>query len=77
MIPEIKTFEETKLIGKKIIMSFSNDRTVELWRSFSHSRNEINNFGIHIFFLCNPILTPTFIKIPILNRNSKNGQLLR
>jgi AraC family transcriptional regulator len=32
-----------KLIGKKMPMSFSNNKTVELWRTFMPHRNEIEN----------------------------------
>ena len=34
LIPEIKTFPKTKLVGKKIIMSFAENKTVQLWQSF-------------------------------------------
>lgn len=39
----LETLNETKLVGKKINMSFVNNKTIELWRSFSPRRNEIKN----------------------------------
>lgn len=41
--PRIETLKVTKLVGKKLTMSFANDRTVELWQSFSPRRKEITN----------------------------------
>jgi AraC family transcriptional regulator len=43
MTPRIETFKETKLIGKRLSMSFEKDKTIELWKSFSPRRKEINN----------------------------------
>ena len=43
MTPRIETLKETKLIGKKLSMSFANDKTTELWKSFSPRLNEISN----------------------------------
>lgn len=43
MEPKIEFFKETKLIGKKIRMSFAKDKTVELWKSFSPRRKDIKN----------------------------------
>jgi len=43
MHPIIKTLSEKKLIGKRMTMSFSNNRTFELWRSFIPRRKEIKN----------------------------------
>lgn len=43
MEPKIETFKETKLIGKKIRMSYAHNKTAELWRSFSPRRKEIKN----------------------------------
>ncbi len=42
-IPRIETPSQKKLIGKKLAMSFANNRTPELWRSFMSRRNEIQN----------------------------------
>lgn len=48
--PRIETLPLTKLIGQNITMSFSNDRTVELWRGFSPQRKEIKNtVGRHLY----------------------------
>jgi AraC family transcriptional regulator len=43
MQPEIKILSEKKLIGKKLTMSFVENHTPELWRSFMPRRNEISN----------------------------------
>ncbi|MCK0161416.1 GyrI-like domain-containing protein [Allomuricauda sp. F6463D] len=43
MVPRIETLPITKLIGKKLNTSFANDKTVELWRSFSPRKAEIKN----------------------------------
>ena len=47
MTPRIEKLKETKLIGKKLRMSFANDRTIELWKSFSPRRKEIKNSVNH------------------------------
>jgi len=41
--PRIETFKETNLVGKKMKMSFANNKTVELWKSFSPRIKEIKN----------------------------------
>lgn len=41
--PQIKRTAEKKLIGKKLIMSFSDYKVGELWRMFMQSRREIQN----------------------------------
>ncbi|AFK02070.1 transcription activator effector binding protein [Emticicia oligotrophica DSM 17448] len=43
MNPEIRTLNSRKLIGKKLEMSYINNRTAELWRSFMPRRKEIKN----------------------------------
>ena len=43
MNPRIETLTEKKLIGKRITMSFSDDRTFQLWRSFMPRPKEIQN----------------------------------
>ncbi len=43
MEPRIETLEEKKLIGKHLSMTYSNNRTFELWRSFMPRRKEIKN----------------------------------
>ena len=43
MEPRFETATERKLIGKRMMMSFSNNRTYELWRSLMPRRQEIQN----------------------------------
>jgi AraC family transcriptional regulator len=43
MQPEIKSIEEKKLIGRRIRMSFSDNKTHLLWRSFIPGRQQIKN----------------------------------
>ena len=43
MEPSIEYLTEKKLAGKKITMSFTNNKTAELWRSFMPRRKEITN----------------------------------
>lgn len=43
MIPTIKTIADKKLIGKRLLMSFANNITGELWKSFMPHRKEIIN----------------------------------
>jgi AraC family transcriptional regulator len=44
--PRIETLPGKKFIGKKIIMSFYDNKTFDLWSSFMPRRNEIrNNIG--------------------------------
>ena len=43
MIPRIETCGEKKLAGRRLTMSFSNNRTGELWRSFMPERKKITN----------------------------------
>lgn len=53
--PKIELLSEKKLVGKSQIMSFANNTTFELWRSFMPRRNEIKNsvgsalFSLEIF----------------------------
>ncbi len=50
--PEIKLLSPKKLIGKQLEMSFSDDRTVDLWKNFMPRRSEIGNtFGTDLFSL--------------------------
>lgn len=41
--PKIQTLQEKKLIGKKLTMTFAENKTGELWKSFMPRRNEIQN----------------------------------
>ncbi|MES2478418.1 MAG: GyrI-like domain-containing protein [Bacteroidota bacterium] len=43
MQPRIENLLEKKLIGKRLKMSFAENRTMELWKSFMPMRNEIKN----------------------------------
>ncbi len=43
MIPRIETIPSKILIGKRLKMSITTDRTFELWRSFMPHRNDIRN----------------------------------
>lgn len=55
MEPRIEHLPEKKLLGKKLSMTFAQDRTVELWRSFMPRRKEIKNnltsdlFSLQVF----------------------------
>ena len=42
-IPRLETLAEKKLIGKRLQMSYANNRTGELWRSFMPRRKAIQN----------------------------------
>lgn len=43
MEPRIEILPEKKLVGKRMEMTFSNNKTGELWKSFMQRRNEIKN----------------------------------
>jgi len=43
MEPRIEILPEKILIGKRIKMTFSNNKTGELWKSFMQRRKEIKN----------------------------------
>jgi len=43
MHPNIEVLSDKKLIGKRIVMSLSKDRTGELWKGFMPRRKEIRN----------------------------------
>jgi AraC family transcriptional regulator len=50
MKPRIETLAEKKLIGKRMIMSFADNKTFELWRSFMPRRREIrSNVGPELY----------------------------
>ena len=50
MEPRIETLPEKKFIGKRIKMSFSDNKTRELWSSFMPRRREIkNNIGTELY----------------------------
>lgn len=59
MKPEIKVLSEKKLVGKRMIMSFSNNKTVDLWKNFMPRRKEIlNNIGSDLYSM--QIYAPLF-----------------
>ena len=59
MKPRIETLAEKKLVGKRMIMSFSDNKTGELWGSFMPRRKEIqNNVGIELYSM--QIYAPLF-----------------
>jgi AraC family transcriptional regulator len=43
MQPRIENLKEKKLVGKRLKMSLSENKTGELWKSFMTSRSEITN----------------------------------
>jgi AraC family transcriptional regulator len=43
MEPRIETVKEKKLVGKRLTMSLSDNKTGELWKSFMPRRKEITN----------------------------------
>ncbi len=50
----IELLSEKKLIGQRLPMSFANNRTPELWRSFMSRRKEVQNtVGTDLFSLQN------------------------
>jgi AraC family transcriptional regulator len=50
MTPRIETLTEKKLIGKRLKMSLSDNKTLELWQSFMPRRKEIeNNIGSELY----------------------------
>lgn len=52
IVPRIETLGEKKLIGKHLTMSFADNKTGELWRSFMPRRREIvNALGTDLYSL--------------------------
>jgi AraC family transcriptional regulator len=50
MEPGIETVKEKKFAGKRLSMSFANNKTSELWKSFMPRRKEIkNNIGSELY----------------------------
>lgn len=50
MQPEIRTSAKKKFIGKKLTMSFTGNKTFQLWSSFMPLRHEIkNNIGTELY----------------------------
>lgn len=52
MEPEIKFLSEKKMLGKRLRMSLSDDKTPELWKNFMPKRNQIiNTLGVELYSL--------------------------
>ena len=52
MKPRIELLPAKKLIGKRVIMSWENNKTPELWKSFMTRRKEIkSNLDINLYSL--------------------------
>ncbi|MCV9930059.1 GyrI-like domain-containing protein [Flavobacterium sp. LS1R49] len=50
MEPRIEILTKKKIVGKRIITSFTINKTKELWQSFMPNRNEIkNNIGSKLY----------------------------
>jgi AraC family transcriptional regulator len=50
MEPRIEILSEKKLIGKRLEMTFADNKTIELWKSFMPRRKEIqNNIGAELY----------------------------
>jgi AraC family transcriptional regulator len=47
MIPRIAIFPETKVIGMRMTMSYSDDKARELWKRFMPRRKEVLNNHWH------------------------------
>lgn len=59
--PRIETLQEKKLIGKHLTMSFANNKTGELWKSFMPHRKAITNaVGINLYSM--QLYAPEFFK---------------
>ena len=59
MQPRIEDLKEKKLIGKRMTMSFADNKTAELWRGFMLHRKEIsNNVGTDLYSM--QLYTPSF-----------------
>jgi AraC family transcriptional regulator len=43
MTPRIETLKEKKLVGKRLAMTLTQNRTGELWKSFMPIRNQVSN----------------------------------
>jgi AraC family transcriptional regulator len=51
MEPRIEIISEKKLIGKRMIMSLSDNKTSDLWRSFMPYRKEIKSIDSNLYSL--------------------------
>lgn len=69
MEPRFETLKEKKLIGRRINMSFSDNRTYELWKSFMHHRKEITNSVTNDLFSLQ--VYDKFFDFEIINQDAK------
>jgi len=63
MEPRIEMSTEKKFVGKRLKMSFSKNKTFELWRSFMPQRKEIQHIiGTELYSIENydPLFFDTF-----------------
>ncbi|RYY19451.1 MAG: AraC family transcriptional regulator [Chitinophagaceae bacterium] len=58
MTPSIQTSGEKKLIGNRLVMSFSNYKVSDLWKGFASRRKEIKNS-----------LTNTMLSVTVYSQN--------
>jgi AraC family transcriptional regulator len=58
MEPRVESSNEKKLVGKRLTMSLSDNKTRELWKSFMPRRKEITN-NLTNDFISMAIYTPT------------------
>ena len=59
MEPRVEIVNEKKLVGKRLTMSLSDNKTGELWRSFMPRRKEITN-NLTNDFISMAIYKPTY-----------------
>jgi AraC family transcriptional regulator len=58
MIPKLEILSGKKLVGMRLKMTFSNDKTFKLWSTFMPVRNEVKN-----------VITADLFSMQIYNRN--------
>lgn len=74
MEPRIELLAEKKLVGKRLNMTLSNDRTFELWHSFMPYRKEIKS-SISTDLFCLQVYDKNLNFSNSIHRlNSRNGQ---
>jgi len=71
MQPRIENLKGKKLVGKRMIMSLSDNKTGELWKSFMTRRKEITNNSTNDF-ISMQIFKPThFVDLNLSNEFEK------
>ena len=61
MVPRFEILAEKKMLGKRMVMSFSHNKTFDLWQGFMSQRNEIkNNIGVELYSV--EVYPPLFFK---------------